>query len=348
MGHQEAGNPASFPADFTIPDDGDSLEAASFNVAYEALADRTAFLKAGKLSPGTPVTITATNPTYATPVGARLCHARLLGGGGGGGGGAHGIGTTNLFSSGGGGGGGAIAVEKWFLVNPAGELLALVVGAGGLGAAAELDGTSGGTTSITKVTGSVLVASALGGGGGSRGTRTVSGNTLARAYGAGGPSPRPDSFGTEMPIILPENGGAGEPGIGGMYALTAPHQGACGRTYNDMITNARGGGSPTGFRGGANGTNANSPASLYQPGGVGGGGGASSDFFGQNGGNGGAANGAGVGGAGTNGNHGSGFNDGRGGGGGGGGGGGSGGGGAGGLGGDGAAGNIVLTFYGDV
>ena len=44
MGSQYAGNPASFPVDFTIPDDGDPRNAASVNVAFEALGDRTAWL----------------------------------------------------------------------------------------------------------------------------------------------------------------------------------------------------------------------------------------------------------------------------------------------------------------
>lgn len=347
MSEQYAGNPAVFPADYPIPDDSEPPTGAAVAPALEALGDRTANLKKGKLAIGTTVTITASNPTYPTPVGATMCRARLLGGGGGGGGGAHGIGTTNLFSSGGGGGGGAIYVDVEFRVDPAGENLALVVGGGGLGAAAELDGTSGGTTSITKVTGSVLVGSALGGGGGSRGTRTASGQPLAYAYGVGGPSPRPDPSG-EAPLIVPENGGAGQPGVAGLHLTPAAHHGAYGRTFNDRFANARGGSAPEGYRGGANGVNANVAASLYQPGGVGGGGGASSEFPGQNGGNGGSANAAGTGGAGTGGNHGSGFNDGRGGGGGGGGGGGSAGGGAGAFGGDGAGGKIYLTFYGDV
>lgn len=46
MGSQYAGSAASFPADFTIPDDGDDIDAASVNVALEALGDRTANLKA--------------------------------------------------------------------------------------------------------------------------------------------------------------------------------------------------------------------------------------------------------------------------------------------------------------
>lgn len=43
MGSQYAGDPEVFPADFTIPDDGDPTSASTVNVAFEALGDRTAF-----------------------------------------------------------------------------------------------------------------------------------------------------------------------------------------------------------------------------------------------------------------------------------------------------------------
>lgn len=41
-----AGNPATFPASYNIPSDGDPADAASVNAAFEALGDRTAWLKA--------------------------------------------------------------------------------------------------------------------------------------------------------------------------------------------------------------------------------------------------------------------------------------------------------------
>lgn len=44
MGHQETGVNA-FPASFLVPDDGDALNASTLNVPYEALADRTTWLK---------------------------------------------------------------------------------------------------------------------------------------------------------------------------------------------------------------------------------------------------------------------------------------------------------------
>jgi hypothetical protein len=41
-----AGDPLAFPSDFQIPDDSDPPAAATFNVAYEALGDRTASMQA--------------------------------------------------------------------------------------------------------------------------------------------------------------------------------------------------------------------------------------------------------------------------------------------------------------
>ncbi len=41
-----AGDPLAFPSDFLIPDDSDPPAAATFNVAYEALGDRTASMQA--------------------------------------------------------------------------------------------------------------------------------------------------------------------------------------------------------------------------------------------------------------------------------------------------------------
>jgi len=45
MATQYAGDPDSFPESFEIPDDSDDADAASANVGFEALADRTAYLQ---------------------------------------------------------------------------------------------------------------------------------------------------------------------------------------------------------------------------------------------------------------------------------------------------------------
>jgi len=65
MGHQEAGNPAVFPVDFTVPDDSDDFDVTSVNVAFEALADRTAWLKA-QLSSSSMRRAAIASPTFHT------------------------------------------------------------------------------------------------------------------------------------------------------------------------------------------------------------------------------------------------------------------------------------------
>lgn len=50
MSEQYAGDPSAFPIDFTLPDDGTAPKAQQFNVAFEALGDRTANLNA-RLTP---------------------------------------------------------------------------------------------------------------------------------------------------------------------------------------------------------------------------------------------------------------------------------------------------------
>ena len=41
-----AGNSASYPSDAALPDDGDARNASSVNVPFEAILDRTAWLRA--------------------------------------------------------------------------------------------------------------------------------------------------------------------------------------------------------------------------------------------------------------------------------------------------------------
>lgn len=49
MSSTYAGNSASYPTNITIPSDGDDMDAASVNAAFEGLADRTARLKESSL-----------------------------------------------------------------------------------------------------------------------------------------------------------------------------------------------------------------------------------------------------------------------------------------------------------
>jgi hypothetical protein len=51
MATQKTGNGAAYPASTLIPDDGDTQPAASVNVAFEALLDRTEWLREAKGKP---------------------------------------------------------------------------------------------------------------------------------------------------------------------------------------------------------------------------------------------------------------------------------------------------------
>ncbi|MBN9160865.1 MAG: hypothetical protein J0I07_07875 [Myxococcales bacterium] len=176
MGRQYAGDPnATWPEDYYLPDDGDSLDAASVNVAFEALGDRTSRLKAksprlksvGFNGEG------GLSKSWVVP--ARCTLALLLGcggGGGGGGGGAGAAGGGSTQGGGGGGGGGALVTRHLVYLTP-GDTIAILIGAGGIGGTA---GTFGGAT-----------AGGNGGDGGNT-TFTSATNVLSNFtfYGAGG------------------------------------------------------------------------------------------------------------------------------------------------------------------
>jgi hypothetical protein len=154
MGHQIPGNPV-FPIDFTIPDDGDARSASSVNVPFEALADRTAWLKAN-------TTIVAeiefiANGSFTWPFGATHAIFDGYGGGGGGGKGANGPATTHTAASGGGGGGGAI--RRLEIVAPStpvvGEQYDVTIGVGGAGGTSG-SGANGGDTIVARTLGGIV------------------------------------------------------------------------------------------------------------------------------------------------------------------------------------------------
>ena len=130
MSSQFAGDPASFPTDFTIPDDSVPPTAAAFNVALEALGDRTAYLR-GWLVRQAPVVVTSTSGTTSVvvPAGVRVAQAVGYGAGGGGAQGTatDSTGLDDLISPGGGGGGGAPMITRTFPVTP-GETLTVTIG----------------------------------------------------------------------------------------------------------------------------------------------------------------------------------------------------------------------------
>ncbi len=355
------GNPAVYPTGITIPSDGDGpgIHAADVNVAFEGLADRTAFSNAAiaaintKLAAGVVTTYT-TSQTIAVPAGAKYMRWRMWGAGGGGGGGSRPVGA-DILGAGGGGGGGAIEVEGGCPVTAA-ENIALVIGAagtGGAGGASPADGGDGGNSTITRVTGSVLLATATGAEGGSKGEVTTAGVPGGVCFGRGGDSIRQNVSGAGTKHPLGElNSNSASQKLTGFHRTVGPQQGAYGRCSTDFpdptgaTTSMRGGRSPQGFAGGAMSTVCGTTSGNYYGGGPGGGGGAGPA------GNGGGTNSAsgngnngGVGGNGSNGSNAPTANSGAGGGGGTGAGTGTSAGNAG-AGGNGADGCIILSFFG--
>lgn len=67
MSSTYAGNPALFPANITIPSDGDAFDASAFNPAYEGLADRTKNLDADRTDHETRIVLA--QPEFVTTAG---------------------------------------------------------------------------------------------------------------------------------------------------------------------------------------------------------------------------------------------------------------------------------------
>ena len=122
----------SYPLTVGVPDDGDTWDAAEFAPGYEGLAERTAATAYATL---TEVVVAYTSPgTYAftIPPGCSFIGVDMCGGGGGGEGGGGGLvtGFNGSCTVQGGGGGGAPRVCAKMPVTP-GDVLTIVVGAGG-------------------------------------------------------------------------------------------------------------------------------------------------------------------------------------------------------------------------
>ncbi len=139
MGHQYAGS-NSFPSDYTIPDDLDDDAAVSYDVAFEALGDRTVYLKAEVAKCAVRRDVITTTGTWTCP--ASVTSIEVLGMGGGGAGGGGGGGTPGA-GCGGGGGGGAKAHPCILTVTP-GVTYNTTIGAGGTAGAAGSSTTAGG------------------------------------------------------------------------------------------------------------------------------------------------------------------------------------------------------------
>lgn len=286
-----------FPDDFTIPDDGEELTAAAFNVAYEALGDRTQWLKSRvvTISLGTALSsATVTAPARAFAVILEGC-----GGGGGGGAGAPNPGADS-HASGAGGGGGAIARTVVIGVTGGAEY-SYVIGAGGVSGTYEDDapfpGGVGGDTTFSSVVGPTVLATFRGAGGGDAGTADDGLGPNAMSYGLPGAPVRigTDAAGSGWPTLAPTE----EKNL--FMAPSCPQAGGAGTTSNNDRLNPRAGSSPQGYKGGAQGNADTSADGSCHGGGGGGGGGAGPYGDGANGGAGGAPESGGDGGDGTTG-----------------------------------------------
>lgn len=166
----------SLTPQFTIPSDGDVFNAAAFNVAFQALADRTQFLATNIRMKSK--TVTASGP-IALPANCMpivYLKARGSGGGGGGGGRGNATNTDYQFSTGGAGGGAGELIEGWYIIVP-GDDLDVVIGAAGTAGvgSATVDGTSGGDGGDVTVTDQTptLLLTARGGRGGGGSVRNI-------------------------------------------------------------------------------------------------------------------------------------------------------------------------------
>lgn len=288
MSHPYTPTPAQITT-VTLPDDGDERVAASVNTPLEQLADAIAFLQAGTQS--TDVVTTPGSSTLTAPDGAFA--AILVGSGGGGGGGGGSAAGADARSCGGGGGGGA---REQIAVVPivGGEDYTVVIGAGGAGGAGSDDrspggqaaqGASGGHTSFTRVTGTVLLAKFKGARGGLGGTTTDGAGAGQVTFAPGGPD-------IVVDMVVPPNNLTTVPFVG---MMAAAQRGGAGLTAGIAYQNYQSGGaSPNGNSGGTSGIVDDTTAGSYYGGGAGGGGGASMYGNGGGGGDASAPNNAGA------------------------------------------------------
>lgn len=318
MSDQYEGNPALFPDDYTIPDDGEDIDALAVNVAFEALGDRTAYLLAHAINidfasetdlSAAGTVLSGSEVAPANAVGA------ILRGAGAGGGGAGGPGNPGYFirASGGGAGGGALEVGPHYVPIVGGETYNWVVGEGGargtrgapvnggdLNADPTLNlgtnGEDGGDTTYTRATGPVELFRARGGGKGMRGlnaiqpgittpTNPIDSTPALFTWGRGG-APCRESFANSDAMVLVSNS------IADMYRDRTPQAGGSGVTGNSPYTH-QGNPSPQGFKGGNGGSSSSTNATGFFGGGGGGGAGAGAYEDGFAGGDGGQPNDAG-------------------------------------------------------
>jgi len=271
---------------FTIPADGDNLDAASVNVALEALADRTQILA---LAVKNRIDEFTASGTWTCPDNVFSVVVEGCGGGGGGAGGGGSNTTTDRDVAGGGGGSGAPRRSRVVAVTP-GTTYTVTIGAGGAGGAAGASGNNMSTAGSdgASTTFDTLATFAGGSGAGRVGylyaTVRASGNACFGVPGQGKATSAPKSDGIIM-VGRPGGGGPGSGGYGGC---------AVSNTTGGEGLGFPGVDSAEGYAGGASGLEGGDSGS-YRSGGPGGGGGGGAYGVGGDGGNGGAGNYAGAG-----------------------------------------------------
>lgn len=236
----------SLTPQFTIPDDGDDLDAASVNVALEALADRTQFLA----QRGVPRCDAFTaSGTWKCPAGVTAVLVEGFGGGGGGGGGRTASTNTAHTFAGGSGGGGSTLSSRVVPVTP-GTTYTVTIGAGGTaGTSNGGDGGDGGDSSLGSL------ATFPGGGKGWGGAA----NSTNEVHVYGGTHVR---GGSRLDVTSATPTFQREPSNGGLaYGVSAATASEAGRL------------SPQGLAGGAGGAHGAAAISFGGSGGGGGGGG---------------------------------------------------------------------------
>lgn len=234
------------------------------------------------------------NGTFVVPSGVITLIVEAFGGGGGGGGGG------SASAPGGGGGGGAPVFSRILSVT-AGETLTIVIGTGGAGGAAQVDGTSGVSTTITGGTSGLLLTCIGGGGGGSgqgaavphRGLDSIgsggAGNASSAAGGGGGGGGMGPG-GTSVVVVANaasfggSNGGGGAGGFNSTGGTGGATEWSTTRSVagtGDGTGGGGGGGGNSFGAGGAGGNGAATPVNggtaSANTGGGGGGGGGSGD-----------------------------------------------------------------------
>lgn len=176
-------------AGVTLPDDGDTIEAADVNVPAEAALDGVLY--------ATPRRYSLTDGQVLTvPDAVTWMEIDIRGPGGGGGGGSRGnsSNTDSVYTTGGAGGGAGEHKRVRITVTP-GDTLTFAAGTPGTGGAgsASVNGADGGDGTAATVTSLAngVVVSAKGGHGGSKGVRNIDPGQIG--ISVGGRSGRPDT-----------------------------------------------------------------------------------------------------------------------------------------------------------